>query len=247
MLDVSSGWGGTPLWPRGETFIVRPDPAKTAKRTIRIARISYDGNWDPEPGGWRRMVAIFHNERATDLDVQPVTLGTGKLDESFALAHLTGTGALDLSEAARKEIRAFVATGGTILFEACGGSGEFATSAEREIAAIAGQAARPQVLPATHPLYRSAHTITGADYRAAARMANPGIEHTLTLQGADVNHRTSVLFSRLDLSVGLVGTSVAGVNGYTPDGYEGDGVKWAGATRIMTNIIVLAAQAREPR
>ena len=64
---------------RGETNVVLPNPAIKNTRTIRLARLKYEGNWDPEPGGWTRMAAIFHNELHSDLDVKTVPLGNGEL------------------------------------------------------------------------------------------------------------------------------------------------------------------------
>ena len=67
---------------KGETHIVTPDTNITADRTMKVARLQYPGNYDPEPGGWRRMAAIMHNEQKIDLTVEPVMLGEGKLDQA---------------------------------------------------------------------------------------------------------------------------------------------------------------------
>ena len=54
------------------------------------------------------------------------------------------------------------------------------------------------------------------DYRLAAR-ATLGDARGPTLRAVVKDGRTAVLYSPLDLSVGLVGTKVAGVVGYTPE------------------------------
>lgn len=63
----------------GDTYIIRPDPAIHTTSNINIARLRYNGNWNPEPGGWKRLSAIFHNEHHTDLQINPVTLGDGQV------------------------------------------------------------------------------------------------------------------------------------------------------------------------
>lgn len=68
------------LVSRGQTNVVIANPAIINNRTIRIARLKYDGNWDPEPGGWPRLAAIFHNDFHADLDVQTIDLGSGQLN-----------------------------------------------------------------------------------------------------------------------------------------------------------------------
>jgi hypothetical protein len=67
------------LETRGETNVVMPNPGIKNSRTIRLARLKYKGNWDPEPGGWTRLAAIFHNDLHADLEVKTISLGDGQL------------------------------------------------------------------------------------------------------------------------------------------------------------------------
>jgi hypothetical protein len=64
---------------RNVTYTIRPDPKVVPTRSMKLARLSYPGNWDPEPGGWRRMSALLRNRDKIDLQVEPVALGEGKL------------------------------------------------------------------------------------------------------------------------------------------------------------------------
>ena len=48
---------------KGNSYIVEENPAATIDRTIKLARLQYAGNWDPEPGGWRRLAAVLHNSQ----------------------------------------------------------------------------------------------------------------------------------------------------------------------------------------
>ena len=99
-----------------------------------MARLQYSGNWDPEPGGWRRLGALMQNEHQTAVEVQTVKLGEKKL-AGYKIAHVSGTGRFTLNTAAREEIRKFVEAGGTLIVDAAGGNGEFATAAETELVA----------------------------------------------------------------------------------------------------------------
>ncbi len=135
--DVFEYAAGTrQLRDRGAQIIVTPDTTISATSTIRLARLKYAGNWDPEPGGWRRLAAQMHNSRKIDLDVAPVGL-KGDLGKS-KIAHLTGTTALRLSDEEKVALKAFLSAGGTLIVDAAGGSTDFAASAELELAGVVG-------------------------------------------------------------------------------------------------------------
>jgi len=219
---------------RGESFLVKPDKTILPSRQLKVARIAYAGNADPEPGGWRRLAAVMHNENDVDLAVATVQLGSGKLGE-YKVAHLTGTAAFKLDDAARAEVAAFVKAGGTLIVDAAGGSTAFTTAAEAELAAMFPQAAQQltQVIEPTHAIYQKNGKPIEIDYRAFAR-SKLGNLRGPQLRGVTLDGRLAVIYSREDLSVGLVGQPVDGIIGYTP----------ATATRLMANILDLAAGPR---
>ncbi len=68
------------LLTRGQSCLVLPNPKIKNERTIRVARLQYGGNWDPEPGGWPRLAAILHNDFHTDLEIKTIKLGSGELN-----------------------------------------------------------------------------------------------------------------------------------------------------------------------
>ena len=98
------------------------------------------------------MAAILHNEQKIDLVAEPVQLGEGKLDATYALAHLTGTAANKLTDKAKDELKQYVEGGGTLLVDACGGSGAFATDFETQLVSIFGGKGALPVLPLTHKI-----------------------------------------------------------------------------------------------
>ena len=232
---------------RGESFLVKRDESITPQRQIKVARLSYSGNWDPEPGGWHRLANVLWNENAAELIVDAVTLGTGKLGVgvgsaptakpgasapgpgAFRLAHLTGTMPFKLDDAQRAELKAFVKNGGLLIVDAAGGSTAFAAAAEAELTAIFPEAAQQltRVLPPTHAVYMQTDgKPMSIDYRTFAR-SKLGALRGPQLRGVTVDGRLGVIYSREDLSVGWVGQPVDGIIGYDPPT----------ATRLMANIV----------
>jgi len=213
---------------KGETYMIRPDPGAHVKTKVKIARLQYDGNWNPEPGGWTRLAAFMHNTRGIDLTVQTVRPGDGKLDKSFKVAHLTGTAMFHLSEAAEAEIRQYIEQGGTVVIDAAGGSSNFDTAAQAEIKAIVPDPS-PDLLPSDHGVFSAGERLRRALYRRYARI-RIGETDEFRLQGLDLHGRTALFYSAEDLTEGLVGQPIDGIYGYSPQI----------ATSLMANIVTFA-------
>ena len=69
----------TGLTKRGGRRLLKPDPSIATTRSVKLARLQYAGNWDPEPEGWRRLASVLHNDQKISLQVQTVKLGDGTL------------------------------------------------------------------------------------------------------------------------------------------------------------------------
>jgi len=288
---------------KGNSYFVTENPAAPIQRTIKLARLRYDGNWDPEPGGCRRLAVILHNNQKIALQVESVKLGDGslitpsapvqtvarpsdaeirqmavkrippadvtaalasdplKLDAmvkakiqdiqaelaaadaaraaasaNFKLAHLTGTAQLKLTDAQRQELKTFVEAGGTLIIDAAGGSTEFAASVEQMLRDTFGADASEIESPLSPdcPIYQLPGRIVGEiQYRQFARSRLSNIRMP-QLRGIKIGGRLAVIYSREDLSAGLVGEPVDGVTGYSP----------ASATELMTNVILYANAPR---
>ena len=57
---------------KDETYLVKIDANVKAEKSVRVTPLMYEGKDvlpDPEPGGWRRLPAISHNQYKVDLDV----------------------------------------------------------------------------------------------------------------------------------------------------------------------------------
>jgi len=73
----------------GQSYVIALPKAKAAT-TLKVARLEYGGNFDPEPAGWPRLSNYLAKTENAQLEIVQVKLGDGKLDKSFAVAHLTG-------------------------------------------------------------------------------------------------------------------------------------------------------------
>jgi len=218
---------------RGQTYIVTPSPSVKTERTIRVARLQYAGNWDPEPGGWRRLAAIMRNDHKTELVVETVAAGSGKLNpRTYPVAHLTGTSRFKLPEDARQELKRYVESGGTLVIDAAGGSSDFAMAAEAEMLALFPSAKGYAILKPDHPVYSAGVKTTRFAYRQYARRMLGNLP-TPRIRGHEIDGKVRLFTSAEDLSAGLVGQSVDGIYGYDPET----------ATAIMTNIIFYATHA----
>jgi hypothetical protein len=212
-----------------QTFIVKLDPEIKADRTVTLARLQYGGNWDPEPGGWRRLATVLHNRQKLDLKIEPIKLGEGKLS-TYKLAHLTGTTEFKLDNASRDELKRFIDSGGTLVVDAAGGTSAFAASVEKLFAELFPGKLQP--LPADHALFSAGgQTLTTFKYREFARRVF-GALNSPRLRTIELNGRVAVIYSAEDLSGGLVGQNVDGIIGYDP----------TTATELMTKIVLYASK-----
>ncbi len=217
---------------KGSSYIINRDDKVPTKQTLKVARLQYAGNWDPEPGGWRRMANQMHNRFGVDLQVDTVQLGEGKLS-GYPVAHLTGTAKFSLPDAARDELKSFVDKGGILLVDAAGGAPHFAASADILCSTIFGPAASELNTPmkSDNPHFSiGGNKDATVNYRRYARKSL-GVTHLPQLRGMTVGDHIGLFFSREDLSAGLVGQPLDGLTGYDP----------ASTLDILDSILMYAA------
>lgn len=203
------------LLTRGDSHLIQVDRTIKPTRMIKLARIRYAGNWDPEPAGWRRTAARVLNEHKIGVEIVAVDPAAEAL-ANVQLAHLTGTDAAKLDAAAIKSLREFIKAGGTLLIDCAGGSTVFAGAIEPVLSELI-DGAKLAPLPQDHPMLRGddGKPIKIA-YRPFARKVVGELKDESRLQCVKHSGRVAIIFSRDDLSAGLVGNDVDGVVGYRP-------------------------------
>jgi hypothetical protein len=200
---------------KGETYLVKADPAIKAESSIKVARVKYNGIWDPEPFGWTRLATLCNNYQKVALTTETVEINQlGSTDAK--IAHLTGASP----------------KGGVLIVDSAGGSSQFSQTIEQEFDAIFGDAAKAlkEPLPADHAIYRVTDKFD-IGYRPFARSKLTGDLKAGRLRAIDRDGKPAVIYSPEDLSAGLVGQPVDGINGYDP----------ATASRLMINAILYAS------
>jgi hypothetical protein len=188
-------------------------PAPEGKRpAIPVARVKYDGgDWDPEPGAWRRFANLYQWEM--DMSVPVRTLAFEELDaKKTPCAHLTGIRPVNFSDAQAKALNKYVADGGIILVDPCGGSKEFDASLRALLVKAFPKALRKTV-PPDDPLYLTADGAPPLKLRLRPwdvdklKMTPPPLEYIAVNQGV-------VIISHVDITTGLLGTNTLTVVGY---------------------------------
>lgn len=227
---------GTMVWPAEAKF----QPV----RTIRLARLKHSGCYDPEPLAYERFARLLGQRTGTKLEVVG-PIGVEELASSQApVASLTGVGPLQLTTEEQVALKQYVTSGGTLVIDAAGGSKEFAVSADRMLRELFGNGAL-KLLRAAHPLLvepipgQKDLALSKVQYRRAAkRLRKDGAPD---LQAILLNDRPAVLFSALDITAGLVGCPIFGVEGYDPGGARDDG----SAYRVLRNIVLHVASRQQ--
>jgi len=218
---------------KGVTHLVDASASAKTTSTIKLARVQYNGAWDPEPGGWRRLVNVMKNA-GIELKVTPVDVTGGASLDGYDVAHLTGAASFALDEKSRGVITSFINGGGTLIVDSAGGNADFTTSFDKELAAMF-PGAKSSVLAIDSAVYASGKTpLAGVTYRPFARRTI-GAEKGPRVEAIEIKGRPAVFISREDLSVGLVGQTVDGIVGYSP----------ATATDLMSRQLTFASPSKK--
>ncbi len=224
--------GADPL-PKGEsTWIDRDESTPAAKEKFEIARLQYDGNWNPEPMGWTRLANLLHNAGEMELTTREVPVE--KLDGAVKLAHMTGTAAFTLKPAEEASMKNYLSHGGLLLFDAAGGSNE-ATAAMQGLLVKMFPEAKDAPLPIDHPIYSQHPLASKVSYRRSDQFV-PGPGGLPRLRGVTLNGKLIAIVSPEDLSAGLVGYPQSGFVGYSP----------SSSAEVVRAVMRFAAQAAAP-
>jgi hypothetical protein len=191
-------------------------PTTPAAASLQVARLSYDGNWDPEPAAWPRAARWFRQQTSLDIALEP----TAVQDLATAnppLAHLTGTAAFKASDAQVDSIKKYVENGGVLLVDPCGTPGEFSLSITEDLLPRAFPNAPLQPMDAKHPLLTASadgmEDISTPSLREFVRTLPDAPRGLPSILKSGKGH---VIVLPLDLTSGLLNTNAWGIAGYKP-------------------------------
>ena len=203
---------------------------------VRIARLQYAGNWDPEPLSWVRYSAWLQRRTGTRLTIDPVGLADLQEDSSlkWPVAHLTGTTGVEFKPEEIEGLRRYVTGGGVVLVDAAGGMNGFDGAVREKLLPGAFPDRIPRLLdPQSHPLFKA--DAPGKDNCTKLLVRSYTLERVgntvgtiqmltpVELPSAKSGDRPStgptgaVIVASLDLTSGLLGVKTWGILGFDPD------------------------------
>jgi hypothetical protein len=214
---------GVKLWPD-------PVSLDTPSRTIKVVRIKHKGHWNPEPLAlqrFARLMAARHSAKIEILDpIEPQDLPNSQAD----MAVLTGMETLRLNSNQEAALKTYADNGGLLVIDAAAGEQAFYRSARDMLDKLYGPTAFTP-LPVDAPIYTVPGMKIGKlNYRGEAAARHRG--GVPALQGVMKDGKLQVVFSREDITAGLVGYECFGIDGYAPED----------AFSIMRNAAWLAAE-----
>ncbi|MBI5723212.1 MAG: DUF4159 domain-containing protein [Planctomycetes bacterium] len=241
VTDKQFKFRGAKVWPT--------EPKSPPGKSIKIARLRYAGNYDPEPLALQRASRLMAANYGINVDWQWVTAAASApaggsasaipvtgiaprdLTADVKLAVMTGTGGFSLAKEDKDALKKWVDAGGILLLDAAGTKG-FTESAKDLIGELWG-ADSLLAMPLTSPIYQLKDmTIEKVKYRRATRARLGGVREPC-LMAVLAGDRPKVIFSQEDVIAGLVGFSSCACDGYEPES----------AFDIMRNVVLYAASA----
>ncbi|MEM6393382.1 MAG: DUF4159 domain-containing protein [Planctomycetota bacterium] len=222
--------------PRLESPLVNRK-ARPRTGAVTVVRARLGGNDAPliEPQAMTAYKNQLFNQTGLDLTVRTMPLAAIG-DSKAELLHLAGVERAELTAAEVSAIKKFVENGGTVFVETLGGRGPFVDSMEEAIAEALGE--RVRRMSSRSPITRG-RDLPGAEpirsvVMRPASVLERGKQRSLSMTVIQVDRRDAVIFSRQDVSLGLMGARWWGINGYaTPT-----------ASRFMSNLLAFARQQR---
>jgi hypothetical protein len=193
------------------------EPSQPPAASLTMARVRYDGNWNPEPEAWTVARRWFREQTSLGLNVKEVTLADlGK--SHLPLAHLTGTGEVTFNATDVKSVQEYVEGGGVLVIDPCGKPDEFLRSVDDHLLSRAFPIARRETAGDGSPLLSGKgdgmRDLSHAMVRQYVRSYAEGVETHPQILKAGAGH---VIILPMDMTSGLLGTDAWGIVGYQPE------------------------------
>lgn len=194
-----------------------PQPPDATIAEVPIARLQYGGAWDPEPSAWERFSKVFKWQTSVRLTPRPIKWAELSA-KGPALAYLTGTVQYLPTESELAATRAYVEGGGVLLVDDCGGNGRFIPDI-RSALAKAFPGAKVARMDWTHPLFLAGSPGMSDLAKPRLRLFAQDTLGETSLARLEILEagKGCVIFSKLDVTSGLLGTQTWGITGFAPD------------------------------
>ncbi len=185
--------------------------------SMKIARVKYRGNWDPEPNAWDRGRRWLRQQ--TSLDIDPEATEAGDLSASKApLADLIGTGKLNLTDKQIASMKKYVEGGGILLVEPCGQPDAFLQSFHDDVLLRMFPDANAEPVSDSSPLMTASGNgmsdVSNPDVRQFVR-SYTDITDWRPMMAKQGQGR--ILILPVDMTSGLLGADAWGIAGYEPE------------------------------
>jgi hypothetical protein len=208
--------GRTDLRNRLVTRAIAPvtDPPAAS---IALTQLMITGDSDPEPAAWPRFALWF--QRQTDLGINIAYRPLESLQPGDSpIAHLTGVQHFSATDARCTALANYVAAGGIVLIDPCGGPNDFLSSVRDDLLPKAFPSATLVRLDSTHPLLTSSgdgmSQLWPLDVRDYVRGLQTPIDRGIWVLRFG---KGAVVLSSLDITSGLLGTNTWGISGFTSE------------------------------
>jgi len=196
---------------------------------VPVARLKYDGQWDPEPQAWDRQSRWTQAHGSLNLKTVVKPLDGLKFTDA-PVAHLTGIGPRRFSVEEVDAVRDYVETGGVLLIDATGGDSAFIKSVREGLLPSSFPQQGLSRIDPKHPI------LTGDGTPFTSDLHEPVLNDfsNFSMRDQDVRPfmftagRGVVVLCELDLTTALLGVRTFGYNGYESD--------WA--TKFVNNVII---------
>ncbi|MDD4888914.1 MAG: DUF4159 domain-containing protein [Phycisphaerae bacterium] len=214
---------GAGLHYRGDSYAEK-DLGHKAPRSLTVGRLAWGrkAQWDPEPAGWKRMDVLLRNANVAGIETKECDFAEAVDAKAAPLVHVTGVGAIALTDAQKQNLKKYVTDGGLLLADAAGGNKQFAESFDKLSADLFGP------LVAATPDFLAAGT-NNAKFEVSLRHMNnlPRSIRPINLLGWQTGGRWGVLALPYDLTAALAGNP----------NYEPAGLTPAAAEKFVTALV----------
>lgn len=201
-----------------------PDPVDPPVGSMTLARLKYEGNWDPEPAAWLRLARDFEN--STRIQVKIWAMNPAQLPSPLdvPVATLTVTGSLEMTGDQKTSLKRWLESGGVLVVDGCGGSKKSGEGVSGFLASLLGER------PLGGAAGNNSAMLTGSGYGVFGQDVTKVVptDYTIDVRGGRLAApritrvgKGMIISTELDMTTALLDTGVWGVTGYSADWVRG--------------------------